>query len=184
MKRVFLVVAILAISFAVFELGNFSGEELSDISFQSLENGLYEQKFFTNTYMSLMIEEVAIIELSKVTIEEDIILESVVEEVIETPIRTLEQASYTNQLYSVAITDTGFVPERLDLRPGDSVIWTNERGDSKIKKAALTGTVSCFELKSPFLEDGDTFSYTFEERGDCTVVDIIAIGYVMNIRIE
>ena len=86
--------------------------------------------------------------------------------------------------HTVAITWGGFVPDELHLKKGDTVTWVHERGDTRLKEAALNGIRSCYGLVSGFLYDGDTYAYTFEEKGTCTIVDTISLYQTMEVYIE
>lgn len=64
------------------------------------------------------------------------------------------------QVFKVAIKGFKFVPADLTVKVGDTVEWTNE--DS----APHTATADLGEFDSDRLVQGDSFSFTFQNKGD------------------
>ncbi|MBU0470189.1 MAG: hypothetical protein KJ984_01810, partial [Nanoarchaeota archaeon] len=73
--------------------------------------------------------------------------------------------------YVVEMKVTGFEPNKLTIKVGDTVVWKNVRGNDVIKKSFLLGAQACVKIKSPFMEPEDTFSWTFDKAVKCNFVD-------------
>lgn len=72
--------------------------------------------------------------------------------------------------HTVYLDDTGFNPTKIVVGVGDTVIWENIRTGS-IDKAMVIGVRTCRDIKSKVLLPGETYSWTFNEAGDCIIVD-------------
>jgi len=66
------------------------------------------------------------------------------------------------------------VPLDLVIKVGDTVRWENTRTDVKLNKAMVVGAQKCSMVRSPLLQSGDSWEYTFTETGKCVIVD----GYI------
>jgi len=60
--------------------------------------------------------------------------------------------------YVVSIKGFRFVPEKLEVNAGDTITWKNE----DIVPHIVTGD----KFKSKSLDEGDTWTYTAEQKGD------------------
>ena len=60
---------------------------------------------------------------------------------------------------AVSITRVGFVPEMVDIRPGDTVTWTNADTQNHQVVSQEAG------FSSPVLQPGQTYSFTFRRAG-------------------
>jgi len=99
--------------------------------------------------------------------------ESVVEQLPE----QVEVEQVVEEVETVGVTHTikfvgkNFEPENLTVKVGDTVVWQNDRNVTSLNKAMVVGTQKCSYLKSPILESGETFEWTFTEPGTCKIVD-------------
>ncbi len=83
----------------------------------------------------------------------------------------------------VTINKDGFSPEEITVKVGERVKFVNNRAGN-LKKALVIGNRQCVNMKSPVLNPGDTFEWTFEEAQTCTVVDAITTTQIMTITVE
>ena len=83
----------------------------------------------------------------------------------------------------IKVTDKGFEPKELKVKVGDTVEWQNVRV-GKINKALIIGAQSCFDVKSPILESGKSFKYTFKKADTCTIVEAITTTQVGKVVVE
>src|SRR5688572_5152308 len=61
----------------------------------------------------------------------------------------------------VTITRAGFVPSPVNIKVGDTVVWTNvDTQDHQVVR-----TQSPEQFASPVLKPGDTFAHTFQQAG-------------------
>lgn len=81
---------------------------------------------------------------------------------------TSESASKT---HTVEFTASGFEPEVLDVKVGDTVVWKNARTDSRNNLAMVVGGIGCQEVKSKMMKKGQSFSWTFTKPKTCTFID-------------
>jgi len=70
---------------------------------------------------------------------------------LSTPRKDIGQAG------SVAIKNFSFQPETLNIKVGDSVVWTNE--DNTVHDI-VSGI-----FKSPLIKSGESFTFTFDKAG-------------------
>jgi plastocyanin len=61
----------------------------------------------------------------------------------------------------VTITRAGFVPNPVDIKVGDTVLWTN----ADTQDHQVVGTQSPEQFASPVLKPSETFAHTFREAG-------------------
>jgi len=85
------------------------------------------------------------------------------------------------KVHTVEFNQSGFVPTKLTIKVGDSILWKNSR--DKVK-AMVLGSQSCVNVKSEILNPGQTFQWTFTEPLRCPIVDGIYVTAVMNIVVE
>ena len=92
-----------------------------------------------------------------------------------------EQVSESNENeYVVKLTEDGFEPVKLNVKSGDKVVWKNERS----AKAMILGTRKCRDVKSKIFESGESYEYTFIEKGRCDIVDGIMTTKSSVINVE
>jgi len=105
----------------------------------------------------------------------------------ELPLSPLQEPSLETeeapQTHTVNFILKGFSPQELTIRAGDTVKWVNTRS-GRLNKAMVVGTITCNYIKSPILETGDSFSWTFNEPQNCTFVDGITTSYLFKLRVE
>lgn len=77
----------------------------------------------------------------------------------QTTDKTIGRAEGSGKVVAVAIRGFKFVPAEVNIKAGETVVWTNE--DS----APHTVESSDGTLKSDELSKGDTYSYTFAKSG-------------------
>ncbi|WP_292392921.1 cupredoxin domain-containing protein [Methanoculleus sp. UBA303] len=65
---------------------------------------------------------------------------------------------------TVSITDSGFVPQTLNVSPGTTVTWTNDAATNETVSA--TGAAGFFN--SGMLQPGDSYNYTFSTEDNYT----------------
>ena len=70
----------------------------------------------------------------------------------------------------IYMDNSGFNPTRLVIGVGDKVVWENTRTGS-IKNAMVIGVRSCRDVKSGLFYPGETYEWTFEDAGECIIVD-------------
>ena len=149
-------------------------EEVSDVNDQAIdEQQVNEQESLPET------EEV--IDEEDVILGENVIVEQ--EEIIDAGIE--EEAEVVEEEVAVSeiiINNDGFSPNELTVKIGDKVKFVNNRAGN-LKKAMVNGNRQCVKMKSPVLNPGDTFEWTFEEAQTCTVVDAITITQIMTITV-
>ena len=77
------------------------------------------------------------------------------------------------RIKTISITEKGFKPQILNVHLGEKVQWINERlhtGSLVYGVRELTG------MRSPMLEMGEIFIWTFEREGTFVYVDSVVIG--------
>ena len=79
--------------------------------------------------------------------------------------------------------DNGFSVSTLSIKVGDTFTWENIRTGT-FKTAFVIGTQLCIDAKSGIFNNGETYSYTFNEAMICTVVDGILTTESMKVIVE
>lgn len=69
--------------------------------------------------------------------------------------------------YEVAQKFTRFTPNELTIKPGDTVIWTNEEPD-ETTHSVVQGNGS--DIDSPDIEPGQQFTWTFDFPGEWDII--------------
>jgi plastocyanin len=83
----------------------------------------------------------------------------------------------------IAIGNTQFHPDKLIIRKGDTIIWKNVRDHPRLKKAIIVGPVLCGRFESEIFMPEESYQWTFEKEGKCTIVE--AVGkYVSTVIVE
>jgi plastocyanin len=121
-------------------------------------------------------QEIVISTEEQVQQNEDLVEEELVEVEIQEPKQIIT-------LHEIKIDENGFVPEELTINVGDIVEWTNIR-EGSLKIAQISGSQQCVNIKSPLLQTGEKFTWTFDEVEECTIVEIITTHQVGKIKIK
>ena len=101
----------------------------------------------------------------------------VVSEIAEKVTET-EKAEHT-----VFLTEKGFEPAEITIAVGDTVTWENLR-EGKINQGMVIGVRQCRDVKSGLLKSGQSYSFTFTEKGTCVIVDGILTTTQSEIDVE
>ncbi|MDP3698400.1 MAG: hypothetical protein Q8R47_02335 [Nanoarchaeota archaeon] len=83
----------------------------------------------------------------------------------------------------VKMTADGFSPDKLYIKVGDTVVWKNTRSGT-INKAMIIGVRECREVRSGFLNPGESFSWTFDKPLTCTIADGVMTTKESKVYIE
>lgn len=75
-----------------------------------------------------------------------------------------------SKVHIVKMTADGFSPNKLYIKPGDTVEWKNVRSGT-INKAMIIGVRECSKVRSGFFKPGESFSWTFDQQISCTFAD-------------
>ena len=65
------------------------------------------------------------------------------------------------RIYNVEIKDNTFIPDTLNVKAGDTVIWTNKEG---VRHVILSDRLA--EINSKTLSNGDNYTHTFNKAGE------------------
>ena len=95
----------------------------------------------------------------------------------------MEELEEANSIHAVVIIKEGFSPEELKIKKGDTVEWKVNR-TGYLNKAMVLGTMQCVQVKSGILQNGETFSWTFDKAQKCVFVDGITTTQTGTITIE
>lgn len=71
----------------------------------------------------------------------------------------------SNQTDKVTIKDMSFSPERIKVKKGTTVTWTNEDSMGHNVVASDSSSTGGLPMNAPLLNQGETFSFTFNEVG-------------------
>jgi plastocyanin len=83
------------------------------------------------------------------------------------------------QTVAATLTDTGVTPDVINIRVGDTVIWTNN--GSSIKWLVEDQRTM---FNSGKLSVGQTFSYTFQEAGQFTYHDDLHASWTATVNVQ
>ena len=86
------------------------------------------------------------------------------------------------ETYEIKLINGGFEKTELKIKAGDTITWTNIRTD-KPTQGMVIGNMLCPKVKSGFLENGQSYSWTFNDPGTCIIVDGIYTTSSMKIII-
>lgn len=87
------------------------------------------------------------------------------------------------ETHFVELTDSGFEPDMLTVKAGDTVVWQNVR-TGNINRALVIGVRECAKMRSKLFTPGESFSWTFDEPMKCTVVDGIVTTIASEVVVE
>ncbi|MFH1683105.1 MAG: hypothetical protein ABIA37_04880, partial [Candidatus Woesearchaeota archaeon] len=111
--------------------------------------------------------------------ETEEIEENVTEEIIE------EIEMVRPDTYYVNMTYREFEPKTLNLQTGDTVIWQNLRGERAPLNAMVVGARNPYtNIRSDYLEPGQTYSWTFNTPGMFIIVDGVITTMEQRIFVE
>lgn len=101
----------------------------------------------------------------------------------ENKTKTLPPIPSGPQIYIVNQTNSGFDTMSISIKAGDTIIWKNIRSRNP-EKAMIIGTQLCTKIRSGVYLPGDSFQWTFDNPGTCTVVDGIYTTQLMNVVVK
>tara|TARA_Y100000310_G_scaffold324914_1_gene387514 strand:- start:24467 stop:24916 length:450 start_codon:yes stop_codon:yes gene_type:complete len=81
----------------------------------------------------------------------------------------------------IIIEDLTFSPKVITIASGDEITWINQRQGLK---ALVMGLREISQMRSPFMEPNDEFSFTFNVPGTYTYSDGVIIGVIGKIIVE
>lgn len=82
------------------------------------------------------------------------------------------------------LINSGFEKRTLTINKGETVVWKNVR-NGRIKQAMIVGArYPCTNVRSGIFYPGDSFKWTFEETGTCTIVDGILTTETMKVIVR
>jgi len=113
--------------------------------------------------------------------EDDITTED--EDTDEEEVNDEKEETTTTTTHIVEVTDDGFDPEEITIKLGDTVEWLDVRED-KPEQAMIVGSRWCNYVRSDIFDSGESYSWTFEETGTCTIVDGLTTVYASKVIIE
>ncbi len=96
---------------------------------------------------------------------------------------TTTEAQITSTTHTIEVKKEGFVPAELTIKVGDTVEWKVTRA-GYLHSAMILGTQNCVSVKSKILNTGDSFKWTFDKAGTCTIVDGITTTQIGKITVE
>ncbi|NQV91365.1 hypothetical protein HQ489_02730 [Candidatus Woesearchaeota archaeon] len=82
---------------------------------------------------------------------------------------------------TILITHEGFKPQTLNIHQGETVQWINKRPQTK---SLVYGVRSLSNMRSPMLEQDQTFTWDFNSKGTFVYVDSVVIGRIGKIIVE
>lgn len=92
-----------------------------------------------------------------------------------------EKIDEVKDTVEVQILKRDFDPKEITIKVGQSVTWENKRSKSQ---ALLFGMREIYEMKSGFMEPGESFTWKFNKAGKYEYVDAIVIGMSGKIIVE
>ncbi|MBI4983436.1 hypothetical protein HZC32_02230 [Candidatus Woesearchaeota archaeon] len=85
--------------------------------------------------------------------------------------------------HTVLVDTKGFSPAELNIKAGDTVEWKIVR-NGYLHQGMILGTQNCIKIKSKVLSSGESFKWTFDKAGNCTIVDGITTTQIGRILVE
>ncbi|MFH1682623.1 MAG: hypothetical protein ABIA37_02390 [Candidatus Woesearchaeota archaeon] len=98
-------------------------------------------------------------------------------------IPTEEIVESAGKVHTVEINKTGFIPNSLTIKPGDTIRWVVIRNGT-LNKAMINGAQLCIDVKSGILNAGESFEWTFNEPLRCNIVDGITTAQLFRLTVE
>lgn len=138
------------------------------------------------TLRTVTVEDCASDPLLQVLLDDCVALLNVPEEVEPVAeVEAEETAPVENgpKTHVVEITNAGFVPDKLTIAIGDTVVWKNVRTGT-LKKAFIVGSQLCMKVRSAIFLPGQQFQWTFSEKVSCPIVDGIDTLKTMKLKVE
>ena len=84
-------------------------------------------------------------------------------------------------VHTIYFTADGFEPEVINITKGDTIVWINQR--EKLS-ALVVGAYTCAKTRSPVLQPGDEFQWTFNKMEKCVVTDGIFPAEILTIYVN
>ncbi|MBS3124309.1 hypothetical protein J4437_06810 [Candidatus Woesearchaeota archaeon] len=103
--------------------------------------------------------------------------EVAVEQPVEAPVESGPET------HDVLLIETGFEMTKLEIKVGDTVTWKNVRTEKPLKGMIL-GSLACAKIRSPIFMPGESFSWTFNKKETCMIVDGIYTTQTMKVVVE
>ena len=134
-------------------------------------------------------EEVIVAEEEDDPEEEEVVPEEetpepeVEDEEAEEEVETAPPAEPEITTHTIEMDNDGFEEDSITINVGETVSWKNVRTGT-LKTAMVIGTQSCRNAKSGIFNNGETYSYTFDEAMTCTIVDGILTTTSMKVIVE
>ncbi len=119
-------------------------------------------------------------------VKEEKVIEVVTEEVEEKPkkkvVKMISEGP-EEELGVIKMIDGGFSTKILNINQGDNIVWENVR-TGRIKIALVVGNRKCRDINSGFFNPGESYNWTFNQKGVCYVSDGIYTTQAMKITIS
>ena len=123
-------------------------------------------------------ETVASESIEEPTIEETPVVEEINETVSAPPTEERET------VHTMPLVGVGFPENVFTIKVGDTIEWKNEREGLRYDKAMIVGTRLCSRVKSPLYSIGESYKYTFTQKGTCLIVDGVYTTEILKLTIE
>ncbi len=133
---------------------------------ESLTNNYKAIGFFNKLRINLLKK---FFQLLKKEEKVSIPLQPIVEEPIE-KVEPEEVVPQGPQTHTLDLVEEGFPVKEINIKVDDVIQWTNNRKGS-FDQALIVGTRNCVRVNSGILKQGESFTWTFKEKGVCTLVD-------------
>ncbi len=88
-----------------------------------------------------------------------------------------------HQNYTVKLTSTGFNPDKITIKVGDTITWENDRS-GKVNQGMIIGVRECHQVRSEFLKPGQSYSWTFDQAMTCTITDGVMTTRSSKVTVE
>ncbi|MEK6901103.1 MAG: hypothetical protein AABX37_02070 [Nanoarchaeota archaeon] len=82
--------------------------------------------------------------------------------------------------HTITLVGAGFPVTELTIKVGDTITWVDAR-EGKTSQAMIVGSSKCPKIKSKIYHPGESFSWTFDKKGNCMIVDGIYSTQTMNV---
>ncbi len=89
-------------------------------------------------------------------------------------------AAPVSKNHTITLVGPGFPVTELNVKVGDTVTWVDAR-EGKLVQAMIVGSSRCPKIKSKIYHPGESFSWAFDKKGTCTIVDGIYSTQTMNV---
>ena len=96
----------------------------------------------------------------------------------------IEEEPVYDPHHLVEMIDGGFGTPELKIKVGDTIEWKNIRTNPTYPKAMIIGTMKCSKIKSKIYQPGESFSWTFDAKLSCLIVDGVYTTQTMKVTVE